>query len=179
LNASKTGAYTLSLEATPDDFGNDLAHAAALPLNQPKEGALDYFNDRDVFAIDVVAGHRYAAFVTSGNFQWPANGYWVEGDEWNARQSFQRVGERSVFAAPWSGTAHFIITGYDPRSYSISVYDITAPPPEEDHQVLSEDDQLDLNFDGTPGEKYFRIDADEHNFYRITFSPNAATSTSF
>jgi hypothetical protein len=64
-SSSATGTYTVKAQlGTPDDYGNDAAHAAAIQDGVPLKGALELATDKDVFKLSAVAGMTYLVEVT-------------------------------------------------------------------------------------------------------------------
>ncbi|HZV66069.1 MAG TPA: hypothetical protein VFG03_14280, partial [Telluria sp.] len=62
-----TGTYALSAAVlATDDYANDIAHAAALPLNAQLTGRIDYAGDIDQFQLTLRAGVTYTVSYDSG-----------------------------------------------------------------------------------------------------------------
>ncbi|MBV7539256.1 DUF4214 domain-containing protein [Duganella sp. sic0402] len=64
-SSTATGTYTVKAQlGTPDDYGNDAAHAAVILDGVPLKGSLELVADKDVFKLSAVAGMTYLVEIT-------------------------------------------------------------------------------------------------------------------
>ena len=67
VNASgRTGAYTQTMQVSYDDYAGDTASTSGrLPPRTEVKGNLDYYDDVDVFQLNMVAGHTYTVTLAA------------------------------------------------------------------------------------------------------------------
>ncbi len=120
-----TGSYTLTVEALDivDDHANSVEGATAVMLGEDMQGALDYDDDADVFALQAEEGVIYQIDVGLGTLSdsWLAV---YDSEEFEVAYNDNHgdsPASRIVWKAPISGEYYVVAGGYGTGSYTLTV----------------------------------------------------------